>query len=104
LRDKRKSINRRYLQETKEDFKDTMVQGEGERMGWIHPTRLSSSDNQNFLSKKEGLLTIRIMGDILLLYSRIYAWRKVKCVPLNVNLQLLNRKEHINNVLFKKEY
>jgi hypothetical protein len=24
------------------------------------------------------------MGDILLLYSRTYAWRKVKCVPLNV--------------------
>jgi len=23
-----------------------------------------------------------IMGDILLLYSRTYAWRKVKCVPL----------------------
>jgi len=22
------------------------------------------------------------MGDILLLYSRIYAWQKVKCVPL----------------------
>ena len=27
----------------------------------------------------------RIKGDILLLYSRTYAWRKVKCVPLNVN-------------------
>jgi len=24
---------------------------------------------------------VRILGDILLLYSRDYAWRKVKCVP-----------------------
>ena len=24
----------------------------------------------------------KILGDILLLYSRTYAWRKVKCVPL----------------------
>jgi len=34
-----------------------MVQGEGERRGRIHPTRLSSSDNRNFFPKKEVLLT-----------------------------------------------
>jgi len=58
LRNKRKSINRRYLQETKEDFKDTMVQGEGERKGRIYPTRLSFPITDNFSSKKEVLLTI----------------------------------------------
>ena len=42
------------------------------------------------------------MGDILLLYSRIYAWRKVKCVPLNINLQRLNKKGTLKMHYLKK--
>jgi hypothetical protein len=36
----------------------------------------------NYFIAKEGFLKLKNQGDILLLYSRAYAWLKVKRVPL----------------------
>ena len=36
------------------------------------------------------------------MYSRTYAWQKVKCVPLNINLQLLNKKGTLKMHYLKK--